>query len=264
MPRMTLPQLHPGAPLTPAPEEAALRCRFAFLVMGPRARILVEAVVQAYANSNPEEPPAICCPVDTESEYDAQIRFYFMERELRDMLALPDENAVRSTCFVFLADTRLDVKRKVLPYLEEGFTFMATRHKKVCKMSDRGASPALRTLLVTHGPGERAQKGAKAGAGGKVQQLPAMVDKFERGLEPVELEAFRRKVHGVSRGSGLVDFHRAVDFNDLGALYLCFSQIAAEMYRSSAAPGSQADCYGADAADTATDANAPTRCCVVH
>eukprot|EP00411_Alexandrium_monilatum_P060437 CAMPEP_0175517424 /NCGR_PEP_ID=MMETSP0096-20121207/14954_1 /TAXON_ID=311494 /ORGANISM="Alexandrium monilatum, Strain CCMP3105" /LENGTH=271 /DNA_ID=CAMNT_0016819745 /DNA_START=32 /DNA_END=842 /DNA_ORIENTATION=- len=220
----------PRDPLPPAPEELALTCRFNFVLVGPRAHLLVKAACGTQAERAPgpvevASDASLYCMVDEAPSRKDQapgdvlhITFQVVEGRFEPLPSLVDESSVRSTCYVFVADSRLSFGSKVIPHLSQKLSETFALHSRLCSQSaDFESSAALRAVLLAH-PLDG-------------QKLEQKEDEDEAD-EETEAECFAQLAQMVADSEGLEDAWHEVNFEDGEALRNCFRDIALQMYSS--------------------------------
>lgn len=241
----------PGRKLSDIPENVEIASRFDFVLIGPRAHLVVEAISEAKATdskalsealtasrscrgppeSDSKDPHAVIpnmnesgifVVVDQEEDATtiAWLGFTGLEGAGYDVPSPAGWNALRSMCFVFLADTRLDVERKVLPILQHYHRKITHMHETSLNSGDGvpgEKKPSLRTVLLAHKDGARGEA-------------------HTRSTLPPELHDFDDVVGDTAKGSGVTPHCRALDLSDGGVIYDCLEQIAQQMFIFNARP----------------------------
>lgn len=225
-----------------------MRCRFIFTVIGPRSNAVADLVTQAKMHAEVrtilstrssefiqncnlpdlKEPRlvvraddrGIYCMVEPTNEYIACIRFHIVEQAGDQLLLLNDASALRNCCFIFLADTRVNLDRAVIPVLHRNFEQLPRVHYHA-NNANRGCPaitvPALRTVLVAH------EEGAMGG------ELSASDARRLFGGSSNTL-GFANALMTVPLCGGLKIRQRSADFQDADSFFTCLQEIARDMY----------------------------------
>lgn len=252
--------------LSVLPEGASLRCRFTFVIVGPNAHAVTNKVSEAelhaevteimerQTKANSKSPKAefgvsitefdqapnggaeltltadekgTYCLLDADLMDVARIRFVVVESFSDAVPKLNDQNGIRNTCFLFLADGRLDVEEDILTILNQAFTEMRFSYNQVSKKSNAlWKAPQLRGVVLSH-IDEPFFAGKRPSGVTKTQSMESV------NAQTVDqrILAFNEKLEEVTKGGPVKSSVRFVNFDDSNALYDLFESISREMLK---------------------------------
>lgn len=238
--------------MTSLPEIAEVRCHFTFALIGLKAHEVASHVMEAdlhyetmemcggqgmpkiawtTAKSDSEDiaresqtsqthgdlkadEKGTWCLV--EEQCIARIRFRYSSGFSESIPAgtIRDANSVRETCFIFLADSRLD-EGEVTSALNTGFAEMHFMYRQVHAV---GKVPTLRAVLLRHRKKE-------------LGRAESDLSRFDEKGGDDPLKPFASRLRDISCAEAVKHVVVSADFDDSDMMYECISDIAKDLYR---------------------------------